>query len=476
MAIAMIACNNEELPVGQTPAALGDKVTVEAYAPGGDKASSRIVFQENEGDEPTVSLSWSTEESFSVIRGSEMQTFSKNTEGNTFTGTLPVNGSGDYYAFYPATASAELSIDLSTQTGALDNKLTYMYATSTDGCSYKFQHCTALLKVAFIGLPNDAIIKQIKVNTIGPKVDGKFNPSNPSDFGGTNKTITINHPATEDIYIYLPPIPVAQKTLHFDVTTCDDKVYKGTMTSTSNKPIEAGKLYTGSVKMSEVVIEGNENTITFIANGVSFNMIKVEGGTFNMGGYVSTTISKTYYIGETEVTQKLWNAIMDYNPSTDLNDNLPVNYITWNDTQKFLSKLNKLLSAEFRLPTEAEWEFACKGGNKSKGYKYSGSDNVDDVAWYEWNSSSILHDVGSKQPNELGLYDMCGNVLEWCYDGYERTLIGGTDPIGVNEFVKVNRGGNAWDYARDNNWRNHSPYGLDAGYKEDGFRLAITIK
>lgn len=126
MAIAITACTNEELPVseGQTPAAPGEKVSVKAYAPGDDNAGSRIVFTPNEGDAPTVSLSWSMEESFSVIRGSEVQTFSKNTESNTFTGTLPTVGSGDYYAFHPATASADLPIDLSTQTGALYSQLT----------------------------------------------------------------------------------------------------------------------------------------------------------------------------------------------------------------------------------------------------------------------------------------------------------------------------------------------------------------
>lgn len=255
MAIAMTACTQEQLVVeGQNPDDQGEKVNVKAYAPGNDNAGSRITFQENEGNEPTVSLSWSKEERFSVVRGSDVRTFSKNTAGNTFMGTLPTDGTGDYLAFYPATASADLPVDLSVQTGALDSKLTYMYATSTDGMVYEFQHCVSLLKVAFVGLPQGATIKQIIVNTVGPKVDGKFNPSNPTDFGGTKKTITINNSAAEDIYIYLPPIPVAQKTLYFEVTTSDDKVYKGTMTSTSNKPIEAGKLYTGSVKMSEVVI------------------------------------------------------------------------------------------------------------------------------------------------------------------------------------------------------------------------------
>jgi hypothetical protein len=141
MAIAMTACTQEQLVEGQSIDNQDEKVNVKAYAPGGDMAGSRIVFQENEGDEPTVSLSWSTEESFSVVRGSEVRTFSKNTAGNTFTGTLPTDGTGDYHAFYPATASADLPVDLSVQTGALDSKLTYMYASSTDGMVYEFQHC-----------------------------------------------------------------------------------------------------------------------------------------------------------------------------------------------------------------------------------------------------------------------------------------------------------------------------------------------
>jgi hypothetical protein len=125
-----------------------------------------------------------------------------------------------------------------------------MYATYTDGQTFEFQHCTALLKVAFSGLPEGATIKQIKVNTIGPKVDGKFNPSSPADFGGTSQIITISNPVTVDIYIYLPSIVAGQKVLHFEVTTSDDKVFEGTMKSTSNKPIEAGKLYTGTVELS----------------------------------------------------------------------------------------------------------------------------------------------------------------------------------------------------------------------------------
>ncbi|MDD6784574.1 MAG: formylglycine-generating enzyme family protein, partial [Prevotellaceae bacterium] len=124
----------------------------------------------------------------------------------------------------------------------------------------------------------------------------------------------------------------------------------------------------------------------------------------------------SYYIGETEVTQALWAVVMGNNPSRFKGDNNPVEKVSWNDCQEFISKLNSLTGQKFRLPTEAEWEYAARGGNKSRGYQYSGSNNLDDVAWYYGNSGSKTHIVKTKQPNELGIYDMSGNVWEWCYD------------------------------------------------------------
>lgn len=167
-------------------------------------------------------------------------------------------------------------------------------------------------------------------------------------------------------------------------------------------------------------------------NGVEFKMIKVEGGTFRMGATEeqgsdayddekpihSVTLSD-YYIGQTEVTQELWQAVMGSNPSEFKGDNRrPVERVSWEDCQKFIKKLNRLTGKNFRLPTEAEWEFAARGGNKSKGYKYSGSNTVGDVAWYWDNSGNRTHAVATKQANELGLYDMSGNVYEWCSDWY----------------------------------------------------------
>lgn len=203
---------------------------------------------------------------------------------------------------------------------------------------------------------------------------------------------------------------------------------------------------------------------TYIVNGVEFNMVKVAGGTFQMGAtseqgsdYYSNerpvhqvTLSD-YYIGETEVTQELWQAVMGTNPSYFSGSNqLPVECVSWNDCQEFIKKLNSLTGEQFRLPTEAEWEFAARGGTASKGYKYSGSDTIGDVAWYDGNSNSKTHEVGTKTPNELGLFDMSGNVWEWCQDWYgSYGSAAQTNPTGPSSgSYRVDRGGGWHSVAR----------------------------
>ncbi len=176
-------------------------------------------------------------------------------------------------------------------------------------------------------------------------------------------------------------------------------------------------------------------TEAFTVNGVTFNMVVVDGGTFTMGAtpeqgsdansneYPTHQVTlSSYCIGETEVTQALWQAVMGINPSYFNGGNYctnlqrPVEYVSWNDCQTFIIKLNELTGKTFRLPTEAEWEYAARGGNRSQGYKYAGSNDIDDVAWYYDNSFEITKPVATKAPNELGLYDMSGNVWEWCQD------------------------------------------------------------
>ena len=201
---------------------------------------------------------------------------------------------------------------------------------------------------------------------------------------------------------------------------------------------------------------------TITVNGVSFTMIAVEGGTFSMGAQntdpngsnydseawdreapVHAVTLSDYYIGETEVTQELWTAVMGYNLSHFEGAQRPVEQVTWIECQNFIATLNEMTGMNFRLLTEAEWEYAARGGNVSEGYKYSGSDDLDDVAWYSENSGRKTQEVKTKIPNELGVYDMCGNVLEWCQDLFANySAMPQTNPTGpVSGTDYVVRGG-----------------------------------
>ena len=190
----------------------------------------------------------------------------------------------------------------------------------------------------------------------------------------------------------------------------------------------------------------NLKSFTETVNGVSFKMIAVEGGTFKMGdqskdqnkpnfdkdaardeSLVHDVALDSFYMAEFVVTEDLWEAVMNEYKSKGFlgrlfgnapREGYPKTMISWNDCQEFINKLNQLTGKNFRLPTEAEWEYAARGGNKSRGYKYSGSNNISDVAWYRDNSSCATHPVCIKSPNELGIYDMSGNVWEWCSDWY----------------------------------------------------------
>ena len=180
----------------------------------------------------------------------------------------------------------------------------------------------------------------------------------------------------------------------------------------------------------------SENTLTASSSNNIFdeieqNMVSVNGGTFTMGAtfeqndmamsreYPTHTVTvPNFKISKYEVTQKQWKAVMTDNPSVNIGDNRPVDNVSWNDCQQFINRLNELTGKNYRLPTEAEWEFAARGGNYAQNCIYSGSDYSESVAWHSGNSGNTTHEVGQKQPNELGLYDMSGNVFEWCSDYY----------------------------------------------------------
>jgi formylglycine-generating enzyme required for sulfatase activity len=233
----------------------------------------------------------------------------------------------------------------------------------------------------------------------------------------------------------------------------------------------------------------NADVITVTVAGVSFDMIKVEAGSFIMGctseqggdcygdesPYHRVTITQDYYIGKFEVTQELWEAVMGSNPSNWKAFDRPVENVSWNVVQEFCAELSRMTGKRFRLPTEAEWEYAARGGKKSTNAKYSGSSSVSNVAWYTDNSGSQTHPVGKLRPNELGIYDMSGNVWEWCQDWYGNySSASQTDPQGPSSgSYRVLRGG-SWNFiAGDCRVSRRSELAPGIRFDSIGFRLVL---
>jgi formylglycine-generating enzyme required for sulfatase activity len=212
-------------------------------------------------------------------------------------------------------------------------------------------------------------------------------------------------------------------------------------------------------------------------------LVEVKGGTFRMGcrdydGFaweypVHKVAVSSFKIAKYEVTQKQWISIMENNPSHFKGDDLPVENVSWLDVQEFISKLNEITAKNYRLPTESVWEYAARGGKKSKNYKYSGSNKIDEVAWYLENSENSTHPVGTKKPNELGIYDMCGNVAEWCDNVYENYFGAEDFQFDDSEIFRVLRGGK-WDsepqFCRVS-FRGRTPQHFKYNYL--GFRLVL---
>ena len=268
------------------------------------------------------------------------------------------------------------------------------------------------------------------------------------------------------------------------VTISEGQTMSISGTLSSNKASSSN----GYASSSSLASGGNTISIP-VKKGISIEMVKVEAGTFMMGATSEmqnsgdnekpvhqVTLTKDYYMGKYEVTQALWQAVMGSNPSKFKGDYLPVEMVSWDDCQEFIGKLNSMTGRKFRLPTEAEWEYAARGGKKSRGYQYSGSNSISDVAWYTDNSGRKTHPVGTKQSNELGLYDMAGNVWEWCQDWYDSYVSSSqTNPTGlVLGWSRVYRGGGWNNYPSScrSSYRSYNtPYSCYIGL---GFRLVLS--
>lgn len=294
-----------------------------------------------------------------------------------------------------------------------------------------------------------------------------------------------------------------------DVTTLIDYLLSGNAQAINAENADVDQ--DGAISISDVtalidyLLSGNwpeepEPTpviTSYTVNGVTFNMVEVEGGTFQMGATteqgdgardnekpVHEVTLSGYSIGQTEVTQELWHAVMGTNPSRFNDDvNKPVEKISWNECQTFIATLNELTGKNFRLPTEAEWEFAARGGIKSEGYKYAGSDDLNEIAWYNYNAYAVgssspnygTHAVSTKAANELGLYDMTGNVWEWCQD-WSGTYSDEpqTNPTGpITGTTRIIRGGGWTNYPSLLRVAARADYSTSYISNFIGFRLAL---
>ena len=229
---------------------------------------------------------------------------------------------------------------------------------------------------------------------------------------------------------------------------------------------------------------------TFTVNGVSFEMVKVEGGTFMMGAADTDMDASgsekpqhevtldTYYIGKTEVTQALWDAVMgETYLSDDSKATKPAMWLTWGNAREFVNRLGDITGYKFRLPTEAEWEFAARGGIYNKGYKYSGSNSLDEVGWYAGNSDNELHDIAMLKPNELGIFDMSGNVEEWCQDwGGNYRPEPQTNPLIDNLRSAPVRKGGSYEAGMEDCRPSCRFWGVIASSIFTGLRLAYSIE
>ncbi len=462
--ILFVACESTN-DLG-TPFTKGQEVTLTAVIdeqqpqmlPGMQRVSGK-----DSGTE--INLKWDEGDQIKVIVGKESAIFTltsgAGSSDGTFTGIMPADGNS-FRVEYPIAEP-----DISTQTYIKDgfsNGLMKMVAengTIDGGFILKAQY--ALLGLQLMG---NQTLSRIVV-------------TNPTD----QKTYTLNCSnvaLSQSPTLFYIVVPAGEWGNGFKVDIYDsNNTHQKTLTKSSTA------LFSTTQAMI-MPVQGLD--MTFNVKGVTFKMIYVEGGTFMMGSDapdaeadeqpVHEVTLSDYYIGQTEVTQHLWKAVMgdENNPSATKGNNLPVTNITWDEAQQFVERLSELTGMRFRLPTEAEWEYAARGGQRSKGYTYAGSNNIDEVGWYNGNSSNKTHAVGQKQPNELGIYDMTGNVWEYCYDWHmPYSAQAQTNPTGAATGDKHVLRGGCYHYDSKNctNTTRHSYYTPDKGGASTGLRIVL---
>lgn len=453
---------------------------------------------------------------------------------------LPEGVDVPVYAYYPYNANysnieylLQMPIDATTQTDYLygysadsDNRLTYVNTEQPKANIY-FKHAMARVtmrikksadnektyKFPYINLLN--VDKSAYVNVL--ENGAILDPSGTSNLTAKPSDYALENSDNEIVADFLViPGNTEGKKIMLNMSDNISNFENGLSAAVPVTNWQAGQQYTytvtiknGSLDINQAEISewknseqggieiGDDNylkeKITNEVKGVQFSMILVKAGTFTMGATEEqvnpddnekpahqVTLTRDYYIGETEVTQGLWQAVMGGIPPSDVT--LPAMGIAYYDAaDDFMKQINNLTGKEFRLPTEAEWEYAARGGDQSKGFMYSGSNNLGEVAWYTMNSNDVIHPVATKQPNELGIYDMSGNVLEWCSDRLDKYSAGPqVDPeVFILGSHPILRGGSYWSIDKSDNASEcrvsrRKIIAMNGRYGYVGFRLVLV--